>query len=231
LNVVTFFWKTPGYRAVYTPEHVNTLHWMLRRHLDFDRFICVTNYERGIDSSVEVINDSADFADVRSPMGGQWPSCYRRLRLFRPDAATVFGERFASIDLDCVITGDLRPLFDRDDDFVIWCDPNRRTQYCGSLFMLRAGSRPGVWESFSPTNSPQLTRAAGIMGSDQAWIRYCLPDEPIWTAADGVLSYRVDLQAGRRSLPSEAKVVFFHGILKPWAPQATILPWVRDNWR
>jgi hypothetical protein len=65
-----------------------------------------------------------DYAQRPEPARRKNPSCYRRLRAFAPDIAATFGQRFVSIDLDCVITGDLRPLWNRSEDFVIWGDTN-----------------------------------------------------------------------------------------------------------
>jgi hypothetical protein len=194
------------------------------------RFICVTTTPAGIDPSVEIIPDRADFADVPSPHGARMPSCYRRLRLFEPDAAETFGERIVSLDLDCVITGDLRPVWDRPEDFIIWRDPIQRDGYCGSMFALRAGARPQVWRQFDPTLSPRESLGAGHRGSDQGWIRYCLGShEATWDRADGVYSYRRDLASGAKPLPADARIIMFHGRRKPW-DEAGRIDWIRQHW-
>lgn len=218
ISVVCWKWSTPGYRTSFTAEHVNALAGMVRRWYPAPhRMICVTNDVVGIDPAVEIVPDREDFADVPSPHGGKNPSCYRRLRLFAPDAAESFGERIVSLDLDCVVVGDLRPLWERPDDFVIWRDPIRRDGYCGSMMMLRAGSRPQVWRQFDPELSPRESLEANCRGSDQGWIRYCLgPHEATWTRADGVYSYRMDLHSGQATLPDNARIVMFHGRPKPW---------------
>lgn len=190
------------------------------------RFCCVTNDSEGLDPEVVVIPDRADFASIPSPHGGANPSCYRRIRIFSPDAAATFGERFVSIDLDCVITGDLRPLWDRHEDLVGWSDPLRPEQHCGSMTLLRAGSRPQVWERFDPVRSPQEALAAGKLGSDQGWVSHCLPGEAQWNQADGVYSYRWDLKGG--PLPANARIVFFTGPVKPW--DALGIPWIAEAW-
>lgn len=232
ISVVCWLWSAPG-RTAYRAAHVNTLAAMVRRHYPSPhRFLCVSNEPGKYDAGVEIIQDREDFADVPSPHGGLNPSCYRRLRLFAPDSAATFGERIINLDLDCVITGDLRPLWDRDDDFVIWRDPGNRTPYCGSVWLLRSGSRAQVWAEFDPRSSPAAARAAGRLGSDQGWIAHCLgPHEATWTAADGVYSYRND-GLRRNFLPASARIVFFHGAVKPWDPEAQGLAWVREHfWR
>lgn len=202
---------------------------MVRRHYGPVRFICVTNDTGGLNSAVEVVADREDFAAIPSPHGGTNPTCYRRLRLFAPDAAETFGDRIVAIDLDCVFTGNLRPLWDRPEYFVGWRDPFHPRQLNGSMFLLQAGSHPNVWAHFDPQHSPRAAKLAGYKGSDQAWISFCLPGAPAWTALNGVYSYRTDmLQYG---LPPDAAVTVWHGAIKPWDPQAQALPWVREHWR
>lgn len=233
ISFVCWLWNVKGYRTQFTPSHVNTLARMIARNYDAPhRTICVTSDPAGIDPSVEIVPDHADFADVPSPHGDANPSCYRRLRMFAHDAEATFGERIVSLDLDCVITGDILPLFDRNEDFVGWSDPWRPAQYNGSMTMIRAGSRAKVWELFDLQTSRWNAMAAGCLGSDQGWVSYCLgPGEAQWTRADGVYSYRWD-KLVIKPLPSDARIVFFHGETKPWdyEPQR-YLEWVRRHYQ
>lgn len=235
LSVVTWKW-TPRrtYRSTFSPATVNTLRAMVARHYpDPHRFICVTDEPDGIDPRVEILPDWHDFEDVPSPHGAHQPSCYRRLRLFHPDAAQWFGDRFVSLDLDMVIMGDLRSLWNRANNFIAWGDTNPRTFYNGSMMLLSAGARPNVWTTFDPRTSPAEARAAGQFGSDQGWISHCLGrGEAKWTTADGVFSYRNHILKNQtRHLPAGAKVVIFHGSVDPWSAKAQQLPWVRQHYR
>src|SRR5690606_31518495 len=163
--VVTWKWTTPGYRSTFGPETVNTLARMVRRHYRPDvRVLCVTDEPEGIDASVEIVPAWNDFATVPSPHGAQQPSCYRRLRAFDPAIGSVFGERFVSMDLDCVIVGDMTPVWERDEDFVIWSDTGPKTLYNGSMFLMTAGARPQVWTDFDPDSSPMRSKSAGFWG-------------------------------------------------------------------
>lgn len=231
LTVVCWKWSRAGYRSTFTGEHVNKLAAMVGRHYaGAHKIMCVTNDPSGIDPRVSVIPDRQDFAGVPSPHGAGNPSCYRRLLLFHPDAARWFGDRFVSIDLDVVATADLAPLWDRDEDFVAYRDPNFPAQYCGSMLLLRAGSRPFVWEGFNPHRSPGIAKAAGFRGSDQAWISYAAPWAPTWGVEAGVYSYRRHVEPAGGVLPGDARLVMFHGGVDPWAPRAQALPWVRANY-
>lgn len=233
LTVVCWKWTPrPGYRSTFGPETVNTLAKMVKRHYpDPHRFLCVTDDPVGIDKAIDTVPVWNDFADLPSPHGGNNPSCYRRLRAFHPDIGKVFGERFVSLDLDCVITGDLRPVWNRREEFVIYGDTNPRTYYNGSMFLLTAGARPHVWTQFDPVNSPRLALRSGLFGSDQGWVSYILgPKEAKWSKRDGVYSFRNEL-ARRPALPVDAKVAVFHGKEDPWVPTVQMKhPWIREHY-
>jgi len=235
-SVVVWKWKPhAGYRSVFGPETVNVMRRMVQRHYaGSPRFICVTDDPSGLDEGIETVALWNDYAHVENPHGHpRNPSCYRRLRAFHPDIGAVFGDRFVTLDLDAVVTGDLTPLFDRDEDFVIWGDTNKFTYYNSSLFVMTAGARPQIWTDFDPAESPQASKRAGQFGSDQGWISYRLgPGEARFTRADGVYSYRNEVaNNGGSNLPPDARVVFFHGQVDPWEPSGQRLAWVREHWQ
>lgn len=233
LSVVTWYWPPPrGYRSKFSATHVNVLRAMVARHYPQPHeFCCVTNHPQGLHPSVRVIPDRQDFAQLASPHGGHNPTCYRRLRAFEPNAIVDFGPRFVSLDLDTVIVGDLTPVWDRPEDFVIWGETNPKSFYNGSMWLLRAGTRAKVWDTFDPRTSPALAYRAGKFGSDQGWLSYCLgKGEATWTTADGVYSYNVHLKHHPETLPANARIVMFHGSTDPDSPDAQRLRWVKDNW-
>lgn len=233
LTVVTFKWRgRPGYRSKFTGAHVDTLRRMVARNYpDPHRFACVTDDPSGItEPDVEIYELWNDHAAVRNPSGSKNPSCYRRLKLFAANAGEWLGERFVCLDLDCVIVGDMRPVWNRSDDFVIWRSTTSANPYNGSMFLLRPGTRPQVWREFDPILSPVETVQARLYGSDQAWIAHILgPSEATWAGADGVYSFRNEVKRG--GLPHNARIVFFHGNVDPWSPEAARLPWVASNYR
>lgn len=193
------------------------------------RFICVTDDAAGLDG-IETFPLWSDWANIPSPHGGNNPSCFRRIKAFSPEARAWFGERFVNIDLDTVIVSDIAPLFDRPEEFVILRDPLYPQQYNGSLWMLTAGSRPQVFDTFDPETSPKAALAAGKKGSDQGWISHCLgPGEAQWTKADGVYNYRWDKVRGGE-LPADARIVFFTGPVDPW-DEAGRVEWISEHYR
>lgn len=233
LSVVTWKWAPrAGYRSQFTANTVNVLRRMVARNYPHPhRFICVTDDTDGLDPQVEVIPDWKDFVTLQSPHGGNNPACYRRLRMFSPDIGKVFGNRFVSLDIDCVITRDLTPVWNRPEDFVIWGDTNPQTLYNGSMILMTAGARSQVWNDFDPKRSPDLARSAGNFGSDQAWISYRLgPGEAKWTRHDGVYSFRNEIMRMGNRLPEEARIVMFHGAHDPWGAVPQKIGWVKRYW-
>lgn len=235
MDFVTFKWKpATGYRSVFGPETVNTLWSMIgRNYAGQARLHCVTDDPRGISKEVDVIPLWDTFAKLPSPHGNGNPACYRRLPAFGAHAIKLFGPRFLMLDLDVVICASLNPLLDIQDDFKIWGDTAKGTPYNGSMVYMRAGARRQVFEQFDALESPKVGKALGYIGSDQAWIAACLgPHEKKWTGADGVWSFRNEIQHKGGQLPAGARIVIFHGSVDPWHTGTRArYSWVREHYR
>ena len=233
LSVVTFKWSQPNYRSKFTADHVNTLERMVRRNYAREmRFICVSDTPKGLSPHIHYVPLWDDFSSMVSPHGDNYPSCYRRLKIFDPEIRDVLGERFVAIDLDTVVTGDLTKMWSRTEDFVIWGGTNPTTKYNGSMMLMSAGARPDVWSKFDPVESPKLAGRARCWGSDQGWISYILgPNQPMFTKADGVYSYRNDIRDQGGRLPAGARMVCFHGKEDPWDPGPQGCDWVQEHYK
>lgn len=234
VTFVSWRWQPkPGYRSTFGPETVYALRDMIARHYHRPhRFVCVTDEPLAL-PGIDVVPLWSDFSQIPSPVGTSYPSCYRRLKLFAPDAAETFGRRMVSIDLDTVIVGDITPLFQGGEDFKIWGESDfpHTTPYCGSLWMLTAGARPHVWARFDPETSPRAAWKAGCRGSDQGWISYVLgKGEATWGKADGVYSFRKDIARMAYRLPENARIVNFHGKIDPWGHRASQIDWIRRHY-
>lgn len=214
LTVLTWLWAQPDGRAAYTAREVNVWAAMVRRNLSLPhRLACVTDMPAGIDPDIRIIPPPRDFEHVRVPTWGAGkPQCMRRLALFRPDAASIFGERFVSMDLDCVVTDSIDPLFRRPEDVVLYQSPPGTTPprpYNGSMLMMTAGARPQVYERFTQAEAEDAGRR--FAGSDQAWFSHVLgPGESTWSEADGVVWW------GRWKQGVRGRLIFFPGLPKPW---------------
>lgn len=231
ITALTWLWEQPGGRTRYTARHVNIWADMVDRHLAMDHEIaCVTDMPDGLDPRIRVIPPPGDFEDVRIPTWSDrrapgLPQCFRRLAMFRPDAAELFGaERFVSMDLDCVISDALDPLFDRVDDFVMYRGTAAERPYNGSMLMLRAGARPRVYTEFTPGRAAEAGRR--FLGSDQAWISHILGwGEATWGVEDGVHAWASRLNIGA----PPPRVMFFLSPLKPWNLSQN--EWIAMHWR
>lgn len=224
LTVLTWLWRQPNGRTRYTAFHVNVWAAMVRRHLTLPhRIACVTREAEGLDPRIEVIDPPGDFEDVRIPTWGEsLPQCLRRLAMFRPDAADIFGERFVCMDLDVVIGGGLDPLFDRREDFMICRGTSVSRPYNGSMLMMTAGARPQVYTEFTAEGAKEAGRR--FVGSDQAWIAHKLGwGEATWGADEGVHWWL----RGRLSGASP-RILFFPGSAKP---DAVSHPFVEQHYR
>lgn len=214
LTLLTWFWKQDRSRVTYRAEHVNTWAAMIRRNITMPhRVACVTDIPEGIDPSIEIIAPPGDFLDITNPKWANGkPQCYRRLSMFRRDAAEIFGERIVCMDLDCVIGGSLDPLFDRKDDLVLFKGTSRTRPYNGSMMLIRAGCRPQVFDDFN--QAAALESGRKFCGSDQAWLMHKLgPREKVWDERDGVYWYGAPYLKGRQAEP---RILFFPGGMKPW---------------
>lgn len=233
LKIVTFKWRADGYRTKYAAEHVNVLRNMVQRHYsDPFEFICVTDDAAGIDPRIRIIPLWDDFSAMRSPHGPNYPSCYRRLKIFSPEAADLIGNRFVCLDLDCVIVDDVKPVWNRPEEIVLWGKTNPTTFYNCSMMLMTAGARRQVWDDFDPVHSPLRSKETKQWGSDQGWIGYKLgPNEAMWNIGHGVYSYRNHIKSNKGRLPANAKIVHFHGKESPWDDGPRALSWVAENYK
>lgn len=227
LTVVCWKWNDPSWpNGKYKAQHVNILAEMVAANLKIQhRFVCVTDDARGIDLDIGIVPLWPDLADLGH--------CYRRLKIFDTSMKDLVGERIVSLDLDSVVTGDLTPLFDRPDDFVMLKDTQPPTPYNGSMFMMNAGARSKVWTEFQWPESRRRGAALGYAACDQAWIGACLgTNEKVWTGKDGAYSYRNEIQRSFGGKPPEnSRIVFFHGREKPWDAKQQQATWIRAAYK
>lgn len=222
LRVVLWLWHGAGGAwGRYGIEHANRCARMVRANLSLPHeLVCITDiaedgaayFDAGI-RLVQIWNDLADRG-----------RCWRRLKAFAPEMTDIIGERWAWIDLDCVILGDLAPLFERPEDLVLWRSQSTRAPYNGSMVLHTAGTMPEIWERYSPHV------AVNYPGSDQAWFAHCLgANMPVWTDRDGVLAYNRYGRRCRHGPPDGARVMFFPGSVKSNSHICRkMTPWVQE---
>lgn len=235
LTIVGWLWRQEGYHNAYTVDNVNIWAAMLERNLTIPhRFVLFTDQPKAKYSDLlEVRPLWTDYHLLSNLVWpAHFPQCYVRLKAFSREFAKIVGPRYASIDLDCIVTGNLDQILGRDEDFVIYRHPVLRSfdklqPYNGSMWLMRTGSQAHVWESFAGEKSlaelaedPALSH---FLQTDQGWISYKMGlGAPGWTMDDGVLMWSY-LAHKRLPLPENAKIVFFNGRIKPWD-----LLWLRE---
>lgn len=228
LTVLTWLWSQSEGKSSYTAFNVNVWADMVSRNLSIPhRIACVTAMPQGIDPSITIIEPPKDFEDWRIPSWGEArPQCLRRIAMFRSDAGKIFGDEFVCMDLDCVINGSLDTLFQGIEDFAIFRGTAPGRAYNGSMMYIRAGSRPQVYNTMTLEGVIEANRHH--IGSDQAWIAYCLgPNERTWGPEHGV-----DFWQGTKGPPrKDTRITFFPGNVKPWELLETEdYPWVTHHY-
>jgi Ni,Fe-hydrogenase III component G len=251
MRFVVWIWKGP---RNYRPEHVNYLHRQLQRLGGSKHsLVAVTDETSGFDAGIEVVKTppaAMALAKLVTPEKPNFPSCYRRLFMFSEDAKEL-GDVVTLIDVDLVFCRDPISL-ERPEDFVGW-RPLRtwgcENRFGGGIYQLRTGTRTRVWEAFKGPQSIAQARSAGLRGSDQAWISYCLAKtEVCWPQNSGIYSVRdlthaqkiVRRTSGKHTqtiirnskpldLPPDALIVQFNGPDKSWQTNTQQRhPWLRD---
>ena len=240
LTFVCWKWDSSKYphgrkkRRAFNSHHVNVLFAMLSRNISLPfRLICVTDDPVGINPEIEIIPIWDEFREL----GG----CFLRLVAFKREFE-LFGPRFISIDLDCVILKDITHLFTREEKFVIW-HPRKAVRwlpqgekgkyYCGSLWMLTAGERSIVYDTFHPENFSLGFDGRYEGGTDQKHISKTLyPNEACWTIDDGVCLFVDDLARPKRGVVAveDPSIVFFNGRFMPDDYECLKISWVRENY-
>ncbi|MFP4538471.1 MAG: hypothetical protein ACLFPA_09230 [Dichotomicrobium sp.] len=237
LTVACCYWRDNQDRCQnayqYSGEDVSLLRGQVARNLEREHeFVCITDRPGDIEDGIRTVP-----LDRRLHIPG---GRYAKLQVFRPDAGETIGARILLLDLDTVIVGGLDPLVDRDEDLVLWRNPNfglkRRAYYNTSIMLVRAGTRTEFYTRFDPKRShDEAARATGWGGTDQRFVSWLAGrHEAHWTAADGIYGAgRLgDYCPGRATtvLPENARIVFFPGRRHPkMAKVRERHPWIKDH--
>lgn len=240
LTIVGWLWKDRECRTRYSPTHANAWAKMLHRNITIPhRFVLLTDdTRRKYSSLIEPVKLWKDWRNVECPeWRREFPQCWVRLKAFSRGMRKVLGDRFVSIDLDCVVLGNLDTILCRTEDFLI-CRraPVRATDmdnvYQASMWMMNAGAREQVWKDFKGEETFEELRehpqAKHYLATDQGWMLYKLgPNEATWGMRDGVYFWPW-IRANGGIPPEDARIVFFQGQEKPWDLE---LEWVKQHYR
>jgi hypothetical protein len=216
-TIVTWLWRPQSYwRTDYSADDVNRLQAQLAEHVTVPhRLVCVTDMPEGIECETLPI-----WPDVMTRrQAGPGANCWRRLWAFSREAKDFFGaDRILSIDLDVAVYRNIDDLVLEQAPFRVTRKADQPRHYNGSLWSLRLGAHPEVWEDFNPACSPIIAEEALLMrvikptGSDQMWFTHKLRGVPTWGREHGIYHYwALD---DKRRLPPNCRMLFFSGKVK-----------------
>lgn len=234
LHVVLWKWNQPNAREPYRPQYVNTIAAQLRANLLGleHRIICITDDANGLTGLDAIYPLWTDCDDLSNASKATFPSCYRRLKLYDPqtqhrELEIRPGERILSIDVDTAVISTLTSLLEglAKYRYIGWARTGRTKPkvFNGSFQLFTAGDLAEIWSEFAkdPFAASREAHKAGYDGSDQAWLSYKLVGRE---GCEGltypeIASYPNNIRQ-LRALERKVKIVFFHGAIKPWHPQA-----------
>jgi hypothetical protein len=226
LNVVCCLWgdwPEPGWGE----EYVRRLERGVRRNISVPiRFICFS--DRKFEAGKQI--------DVRELNAPSWKGCLPKLFVYSPEAC--LNGRTLLLDLDNVITGDLREMASYGGDIAVraWFKGYDRGERVpdGDMIGFEAGSNSAqyIWDKFS-SDVDGAERATG--GRERFFLReHSHPD--LWQdvlSPGYILSYKNHLR-GKDAVPSTCKIVSMHdggksgGTCRPHQVDA---PWLKEHWK
>lgn len=231
ITVCAYLWYDPNGKRnntyIYDDEHPRLLQRQVDKNLTLPhRFVCISD------------RDIPGVETVKIDMATHVPrSRYAKLMTFRPDIASILGERILQLDLDTVITRNIDPIVDREEDLVLWRNPcfginRRRTRYNTSILLYRAGTRNDIYTDFDVKRTPR-EMAEISTGTDQAWISYKVGEgSPHWSHKHGIYNAGTlqDASPTRRvALPDDARIVMFPGKRDPSMESIQErFPWIKE---
>lgn len=230
LSICTFKWGSK-----YSVEHVLKLGRMLRRNLTIPfEYVLITDGDpdtAGLPGAPDrVLPLWTEKADAKL--------CGVRLHAFHPDMRDLIGPRFAWVDLDVVITGNVDHIFGRTESFVALATPQGPLWYNGSLIMMDAGAFPEVDSTWTPEAYAALPARYAAEGmqhggqSDEGWMTAVLgPGKATVGPAEGVRYFKHIKHETK--LPKGTCMVVMNGrrfdpSMKSWQHQC---PWIVQHWR
>ena len=244
LHIICYRWGTK-----YGVEYVNTLHAMVKRNLTIPHtFHCITDDPTRLEPGI-VAHELPD-----TGVEGIW----RKLMTFQKNFLGLEGEYVVSLDLDMVIVDNINFLAEQPEKaFIIarnWSkDALKGTgaRASGSVYRLKVGSHPEIWEDLIKDFSGAVDRYHGKTREigEQNWLDAHFKQFDFFPEGK-VVSFKRHCNAKGRKLlgintarfgkaqpPPGAAIVSFHG--DPLPPDVMFTthgrwrhaPFVQKHWR
>lgn len=220
-NVICMKWG-----RAFGPEYVNRLYRGVRRHVTGDlRFMCITDDRHDIRPEVEVIPYSPEpfhdkMMDALSRAPRQCP--VQKIAMRRPDLVPDLNGPILSLDIDVVVTGSLNDLLSYSPGKVVmrrvWGTPSRRAGLANSSAVRYDPSvHAYLYETMARDPETEVLKANG---SEQSYLSYTAQEagDLVYFPDEWCASFKYDCRPRRPlnlilapRLPSDARLVFFHG--------------------
>ena len=189
----------------YKAEHVVRLQAQVMKHLPDADFRCLCDIEVG--------------GVKTTPLAYDWPGWWSKMELFRPE---ISGD-ILFMDLDTSIVGDLSDIASIDR-LTLMRDIYRPDGLQSSIMYLPEAERTPIWTEWA--DRPQHWIGLYRQGGDQAFLeRFWLARASRWQdlLPGQIVSWKShvrkalhDDESGNGSIPTNARVVIFHGKPRPW---------------
>lgn len=200
----------------YSNDYVYRLYSMVEDNIPEDipyQFFCLTDRD---------IPGVATF-----PIQNNWPSWWAKMNMFNPYVVPTGPTLY--LDLDVIITGSLEPIIKAiSNQPIIMVEnfsPNKRHCAHNSSVMRFNTRNPRIASMYTAFREESDRVIKGLHG-DQCAIWRILRDDIANFERQYVVSYKYHCRG--RTLPSNARVVIFHG--KP-DPHEVNDQWVREYWQ
>jgi len=207
-----------GY-AIYKPEHVYALKKQIEIHYPHPhRFICLT----------DVPDMKCGTIPLKHGLKGWWS----KIELFQPELVSQnLDDVFFYFDLDTVLTGDITPYVHAEYKIAGLAEVNAPGLVSGRLgsgIMAWRGDWSVIYNTFM--TNPDHYMEKYFVGGDQHLINDIAVKQnggfvAIQDIAPGCLNYKHDLPGDKNAIekpiPEGAKIVYYHGVPKPWETKNT----------
>lgn len=161
------------------------------------------------------------------PLEYGWPKWWGKFQIYR-DTAKRHWLPALVIDLDTVFLDELKILPEHADKSIflrdVWQDGTRKPERLGGGFSyLPRWARVKLWDAFSAEPETIMKR---FSGDDQPFLHSIFSETALrWQDhyLDQVMSYKGKVKY--LGVNEDTKVVYFHGIPRPWSPDLSE-PWI-----
>lgn len=200
----------------YDSGYVNALAKAIRKNTTRDiEIACLTDNSTGF-----------KYVDTVIPFKHDFPRWWGKIELFRPD---LFEDRQVFYaDLDTVITGNIDEILDFQYDFCGLRDFYKMVTLGSGLMSWNSPKVHKIYTNFLDKSNSVIS---SYSDGDQEWIDQNKPRTVYFQDIfpKEVISFKKDCQKpdGSIILPSEARIVCFHGTPKP---HNVTNPVIRDHW-